>query len=262
MELGIAGKVALVTGASAGIGRAIAAELVREGVRLALIGRDAQRLDTAASALSDEGPGRALAVTCDCTVPQDIERAVARTQEVFGSIDILVNNAGATPMGRLDTLDDAEWERSWSLKVMGYVRFARAVIPGMRARRWGRIVNVIGRSGYQPLPDYIAGSTINAALLAFTKALSKQLAPDNVLVNGINPGPIDTERWELVTRQRAALEVVDPAAIHARAVASVPQGRLGRAEEVAAMAAILCSERASFVSGALLNVDGGSLACI
>lgn len=262
MDLGIHGKRALVTGGSAGIGLAAARELAREGVDVAIIGRDENRLWTAAAVLQSVSSGKVVPIRADCGNPIDVAQSVDTAITALGSIDILVNNAGETPMANIDQAADATWECSIALKLMGYVRYARALAPAMRMRRWGRIVNVIGRSGYHPQPGYIIGSTINAALLGLTKVLAAEFAKDNVLVNGVNPGPIATERWMAVTAQRAALERTDRESINVRAIAGIPVGRLGTPEEVAILIALLCSERASFISGALINVDGGATPCI
>ena len=132
----------------------------------------------------------------------------------------------------------------------------------MRTRKWGRIVNVIGRSGHQPRPIYLAGGSINAGLLNLTKALAEACGKDNVLVTGVNPGPIDTPRWAELRDKAAATQNVAPAAFDAKAIAGVSLGRLGRAEEVAAVVAFLCSERASYVTGEIVNIDGGGTRCI
>jgi 3-oxoacyl-[acyl-carrier protein] reductase len=262
MELGLAGRRAVVTGGSFGIGRAIARELAREGVHVAIIARDAARLADAAAAIEAEAPVRCLPIAADLTDDAQLARALDEAQRGLGEIDILVNNAGATPMGRIGDTTDATWMKSINLKMMGYMRCARILTPPMRARRWGRVVNIIGRSGHQPRPNYIAGSAVNASLLSFTHALAAECAPDNVLVTGVNPGPIATPRWDTLVAQGAAGAGRDPAAEHAAAIATVALGRLGTPEEVADLVAFLCSDRASFITGTMIDIDGGGTRCI
>jgi 3-oxoacyl-[acyl-carrier protein] reductase len=262
MELGLAGRKAVVTGGSLGIGRAIARELSQEGVTVAILARDPTKLDEAAAAISGETGNRVIPIPADLTDPGQIEQAMARAQDALGEVDILVNNAGATPMGRIGDTSDAVWMKSINLKLMGYMRCARVLTPPMRARRWGRVVNIIGRSGHQPRPNYITGSAVNASLLAFTHALAQECAPDNVLVTGVNPGPIATPRWDTLINQGAAGAGRDTGAENAAAVATVALGRLGTPEECAGLVAFLCSERASFITGTMIDVDGGGTRCI
>ena len=164
-------------------------------------------------------------------------RSQQATQELGGSIDILVNNAGSTPEDGIDRVDFAKWQYSIALKQFGYARFAQLVLPAMRAQKWGRIVNVIGRSGHQPRPVYLAGGSVNAGLLNFTKALAEECAKDNVLVTGVNPGPIDTPRWRSLREAAARTRGVTAEQYDGRAIASVPLGRIGTSEEVAAVVA-------------------------
>ncbi len=262
MELKLGGKVAVVTGGSLGIGRAIAEELAAEGVQVAIVARDAARLLSAAAEISGRGGGRVLACPGDMTRPADIETAMAAAHQALGPIDILVNNAGASPMGRIAETADAVWEKSLQLKLMGYVRCARAVLPGMRARRWGRVVNIIGRSGHQPRAAYLAGGAVNAALLNFTLALAEECAPDNVLVTGVNPGPVQTPRWDTLVAQGAAIAATDTGTAHAAALASVGLSRIGRPDDVSGMVAFLCSDRAAFITGTCIDIDGGGTRCI
>ncbi len=220
--------------------------------------REPVRLAQAAGEIAAATGRRAFAVPGDIAVLDRIPDLVAEARAALGGIDILVNNAGSTPEDGIAKLDFDEWRHSVELKLFGYARFAQCVLPEMRARRWGRVVNIIGRSGHQPRPVYLAGGSINAGLLNLTKALAEACAADNVLVTGVNPGPIDTPRWQSL-RERSAMMATE---FDARAVASVPLGRLGRADEVSGLVAFLCSERASFLTGEIVNIDGGGTRCI
>jgi 3-oxoacyl-[acyl-carrier protein] reductase len=263
VDLLIKGRRALVTGASLGIGRAVAEELAREGCDVAMVARTEDTLRQAADEIARVSGRRVIAVPADASVPEAITDAVARaTQELGGPIDILVNNAGSTPEDGIDRVDFAKWQYSIALKQFGYARFAQLVLPAMRAQRWGRIVNVIGRSGHQPRPVYLAGGSVNAGLLNFTKALAEECAKDNVLVTGVNPGPIDTPRWQSLREAAVRTRGITADQYDGRAIASVPLGRIGTSEEVAAVVLFLCSERASFVTGEIINIDGGGTRCI
>ncbi len=262
MELGLRGKTAVVTGGSLGIGRAIALELAQEGVAVAIVARDAARLEAAAADIARATNARCIPVPADLADAEQLERAMVAAQAALGQVDILVNNAGATPMGRIGDTPDAVWAKSINLKLMGYMRCARVLTPPMRARKWGRVINIIGRSGHQPRPAYITGSTVNASLLSFTHALAAECAPDNVLVTGVNPGPIATPRWDAVVAQGAAGAGRSAAEENAAAIATVGLGRLGTAEECSGLVAFLCSDRAGFITGTNIDIDGGGTRCI
>lgn len=254
MDLKLGGKTALVTGSSMGIGRAIAEELAGEGVFVVLNGRDRARLEEVAQAI---GPGKCAIAAGDLAVPEAIGEVMREANRAAGRIDILVNNAGASPGGRIGALTDEMWHAALELKLLGYVRCAREVLSGMRARRWGRIINIIGSAGYTPRANYLLGS-INATLLNITKALSEEAAPDNVLVNGVNPGPIRTQRWLGLVAQRARGEGLSFEESERQTLAAVPLRRAGTPEEIAGLVTFLCSDRAAFITGALFDVDGGS----
>lgn len=257
METGLAGRRALVTGASMGIGYAAAQELLNEGVHVALIARNKARLEANAGQLANPHGAKIATIAADMSDAGEIARAFAQTVFAIGGIDILVNNAGATPSGGLE-LDDSIWLSSINLKLMGYIRTARLAMPAMRERGWGRIVNVIGLGAYQSSPQYLAGGAINAALLALTKTLAKTGAIDGVTVNGVNPGPTETPRWEELVAQRARAQNRSLEEERALSLAKSPSGRAGKPEEVAALIAFLVSERAAHINGALVGIDGGA----
>jgi 3-oxoacyl-[acyl-carrier protein] reductase len=262
MDLKLEGKRALVTGGSLGIGRAIARELAAEGVAVAINARNADRLASVAAEIAKATGGRVVAVAGDLERPDEPERVVGEARRALGGIDILVNNAGASPAGRLQDLSDDDWRHCIDLKLMGYVRCARAATPEMAERRWGRVVNVNGRSGHQPRAWYMSGGAVNAAILNFTKALAEEMAPFNVLVNAVNPGPIQTPRWDSHMQQGAATLDASEDDVRKRMIESIPLGRVGTPEECSGVVAFLCSERASFIHGSFINVDGGGTRCI
>jgi 3-oxoacyl-[acyl-carrier protein] reductase len=258
MDLGLKGRCALVTGGSQGIGRACAELLAAEGVDVAIAARDEARLQAVAEELSSNSAGRVVPVAGDMSKAADVTRAVAAATDALGKIDILVNNAGSAPLGKIGDIDDDTWQSSFDLKLMGYIRCARAVLGPMRERRWGRIINVIGNGGHFPKATYIAGGAINAAVLNITQALAEEGGPDNVLVNGVNPGATATDRWNTLVRQRSTITGDTVEQIMAASAAKVPLGRIGQPEDIANMVVFLCSERAGFVNGALIEVDGGA----
>ena len=258
MDFGIKGRTALITGGSQGIGRACAQLLAAEGVDVAISARNEARLQAVAEELSSNSAGRVVPVAGDMSKAEDITRVVGDATDALGKIDILVNNAGSAPLGFIGDIDDDTWQACFDLKLMGYIRCSRAVMGAMRERRWGRIINVIGNGGHFPTAKYIAGGAINAAILNITQALAEECGPDNVLVNGVNPTATATDRWDALVQQRSKMtgETVDQ--IMAASAAKVPVGRIGQPEDIANMVVFLCSERAGFVNGALIEVDGGT----
>ncbi len=257
MEFGIAGRNALVTGGSLGIGRAAAAALAAEGVNVVIAARDEARLREVAEELTSNSEGRVVPIRADMSKADDIAHLVSKARATLGAVDILVNNAGSSPAGRLEDLSDEEFLHHFELKVMGYIRTTRALLPDMRAQNWGRIVNVAGLGGRQTMAGYILGAYV-AALLHFTKALAEDCGPDGVTVNAVNPAATDTPRWRYMLQQRMKLIGISEEEAISRSIGVIPMGRPGTAEEVAESIAFLCSERASFVNGALLDVDGGA----
>ena len=257
MELGLNGRVALVTGGSKGIGRACAAGLAAEGCRLVLCARGAEALERAAGELGAKG-AEVLAVAADLAATDAAGRVVDAAVARFGRLDILVNNAGAIRGGSFLGTPAADWAEDWALKLLGYVRMAQAALPHMRARRWGRIVNIIGAAARNPTPDYMAGGIANAGLINWTRALADLAASDQILVTAVSPGATATERWDRLVVQRAEAQGKAPAELRRELERAQPLGRIGRPEDVADLVVFLASERAGFITGAAITVDGGA----
>ncbi len=261
MELGLAGKVAIVTGAGAGIGFACARALYGEGVHVVLAEIDPARLDRAAASLRASTPTHGtpdvLPVQMDVREAVEIERAVGETVQRFGRVDILVNNAGGAQAGAFLDLPDAAWMEAWNFKLLGYIRATRAVAPHMIAQRDGRIVNIVGGAARTPGPWFLPGGTVNAAILNFSKGISKELAPHGVRVNAISPDSVRTERSNLLARDRAAALGMSVEEGRAREVAAIPTGRLVEADEIAALVLLLVSDRVPSLTGAEIIIDGG-----
>ncbi len=253
MDLHLAGKRALITGGSKGIGRACALLLAEEGVDLILVARDPAALDKTASDVRTRHQVSVQTIAVDLST----DAAVVAVARDAGAIDILVNNAGAIPPGGLLAVDDATWRRAWDLKVFGFISLCRAIYPTMAARRTGVIVNVIGSAGEKLSPNYLAGTTGNAGLIAFTRALGTSSPKDGVRVVGINPGPTATARMEMLMRDRAKASLGD-ADRWPELCANMPFGRPGTPEEIANAVAFLASARSAYTSGTILTIDGGA----
>ena len=257
MDLGLHGRVALVTGGSKGIGRATALALAREGADVAICARGKELLERVAGEIAGHTGRTVLPIVADLNREDEAQRFVHTAERHFGRLDILVNCAGSSPGGSLLHLSEGDWMESLNLKFLGYVRTTKAVVPTMKARRWGRIIQVIGNDGIKPIYFEITPGAANAAGINFTLAIAEELAPYGVLVNAINPGPVDTERWWGLVRTMAREKGISEAQASERAIRSIPMGRLCAAEEVADMVVFLASDRASFVTGALITMDGG-----
>jgi 3-oxoacyl-[acyl-carrier protein] reductase len=260
MDLGIEGKAAIVTGGSRGIGRETARTLLEAGARVTICARTRETLEQTRGELQAKTGGEVFTVVTDMAVEADVERLVREATERFGGVDILVNNAGQMYSGRFDALTEAGLRTQLDIKLFGFMRAIRLVAPGMKARCWGRIVNIIGGAGKEPDPYMLGSGITNSALLNLTKSLSTELGPDNVLVNAVCPGWVDTGMWRRNAAGLAA-ELGAGSESEARRLAARKNalGRFGRPEELADAIAFLCSERASFITGVSLNLDGGRL---
>ncbi len=252
MDLGLRGRWALVTGASQGIGESVARVFAEEGVNLRLSARSADRLEALAAEIRDAWSVEVSVHPLDLTEPGAAEALAAAS----AGIDILVNNAGAIPSGDLASLDEAAWRAGWELKVMGYINLTRAVLPMMAARGRGVIINNIGNAGERYDAQYVAGTTGNAALMAFTRALGGRSLDSGVRVVGVNPGPVDTDRIYAILRHRAKEWLGDEARF-SELQANYPLGRPAKLREISDLIAFLASDRSGYTSGAIFTVDGG-----
>ena len=267
MDSRLAGKTALITGGSAGIGLACAHLLAAEGVHVAIAARTPDRLAAAAEALhatarrrGAEAP-RVLAVAADLSKAADVTRTAHEAVAAFGRIDILINNAGSAMGGPFLELPDEAFLGAWTLKLLGYIRMTRAIVPAMIARRDGRIVNIVGGAARNPTPAFLTGSTGNAAIINFTRGLSKELAPHNVRINAISPGVTQTERGDRILAAEVTAERTLEQAREAR-LDRIPMHRITQPEEIAAMAALIVSDRMATMTGTEVIVDGGSMPTI
>ena len=265
MDLGLSGRACVVTGASRGIGRETARMLCAEGASVLLVARSEEQLTEAAQEAAAAG-GRATHLTLDVTAEDAGERMAAAAQEAFGSLDVLVNNAGAAQWRDLDEVPDEDWRAQYELNVMAPLRAMRAAIPGMVERGWGRVVNVCSTAGKRPsaaMPEY---SVAKAAELSLSRLFADRHAGDGVLVNAICPGPVEAELWMeeggLLDQSHRMSGAASREEALETAGAKRPIGRLARVDEIAAAIAFLCSERASYVSGAAWSVDGGTVQVI
>ncbi len=252
MDLQLRGRRALITGGSKGIGLATAMVLAEEGCDLLLVGRSGAALAEAQQALHARYNGRVEIIAADVGAPGVAEQLAADA----GHLDILINNAGSIPGGDLLAVDEPTWRAAWDLKVFGYINLTRAVYRAMAARRQGTILNVIGMAGERPDGPYIAGSTGNAALMAFTRALGGESVEQGIRVLAVNPGLVATDRLVSLLRPRAA-EVLGDAERWQEFLDFLPIGRAATPEEIADVVAFMVSERAAYVSGTVVTVDGG-----
>jgi NAD(P)-dependent dehydrogenase (short-subunit alcohol dehydrogenase family) len=252
VDLKLRGQRALITGGSKGIGRAAAFALAEEGVDLLLTARDQTALDATADAIRRQHQVAVATIAADLS----LESEVRRVAEAAGTIDILVNNAGAIPPGGLLAVDNDTWRRAWDLKVFGFISLCRAIYPVMAQAGGGVIVNVIGSAGEKLNPHYLAGTTGNAGLIAFTRALGSASPKDGIRVVGINPGATATARMEMLMRDRAQATLGNPNR-WPELCATMPFGRPGKPEEIADAVAFLASPRSGYTSGTILTIDGG-----
>jgi 3-oxoacyl-[acyl-carrier protein] reductase len=257
MDLGLKGKAAIVTASSRGIGRATAEILAGEGARVAICARTAADVTRAADEIRGRTGAEVLAVQADVTKPADIERVVSRTVEAFGTVHILVNNAGGPPAGTFEALGDSEWQAAFELTLLSAVRMIRAVLPHMRRVGGGAIVNLQSTSVKAPIDNLMLSNAIRTGVIGLAKTLSFELAKDGIRVNNVLPGAIMTDRQrEMLALQstRSGKSVEELVRLRE---AAIPLGRYGEPEDLGNMIVFLASERARYVTGVTVQVDGG-----
>jgi 3-oxoacyl-[acyl-carrier protein] reductase len=255
VDLGLRGKVALVTGASRGLGKAIAESLALEGASVAIAARDPKTLEAAARDIGPEVLHRAA----DVTREGDVSALVDYVLERFGRIDVLVANAGGPPSSRFETTELADWRQGLDLSLVSTILLCRAVVPRMKEQRSGRIVAVTSISVKQPVDGLILSNTARAGVVGLMKTLSNELGPFGIRVNVVCPGYTKTDRLVELASRMSANEGVSRESVYSRWTSQIPLGRLGEPGEFASVVAFLCSDRASYVTGTCLQVDGGAV---
>lgn len=257
MDMGLKGKVAVVAGASQGIGKATALGLAREGAKVSICARGEGALNAAAGTIGKENGGQVLAVVADMRKAEDIGKFVGQTVERFGRLDIVVTNAGGPPPGEFMKFTDEDWDRAFRMSFMSAMRLTREAVPHMRRVGGGRIVNITSYAVKEPIAGLVLSNAVRSSVIGMAKTLSRELARDNILINNICPGRIDTERAQKLNQARAERLKRPVEEIHREMTDEIPLGRYGTAEETANLIVFLASERASYITGTTIQIDGG-----
>jgi 3-oxoacyl-[acyl-carrier protein] reductase len=257
MELSLRNKNALVCGGSRGLGKAAALALAGEGARVAIVARGAEALEAAATEIRAAAGVSVLPITADLARPEDIDRVVRDASWTFGGLDILVTNAGGPRSALFDALTDEDWRRAIDLTLMSVVRLCARAVPEMRRRGGGRIINITSVSAKQPVDGLMLSNALRPAVVGFAKTLANELARERILVNCVSPGYTRTDRVVELVGATASREGVESSLVEQRLTASIPMGRMGEPRELADLIAFLASDRASYITGATIQVDGG-----
>ncbi len=261
VDLNLAGKTALVMASSQGLGKAVATELVREGTNVMISSRNTEKLRKVQEELNAIGKGKVSFYTADITKKEDIQQLVKETKRVFGSIDILINNAGGPPTGSFEEFSDEDWENSFQLNLLSYIRAIREVLPDLK-ENGGKIINIASSSIKQPISGLILSNTFRLGVLGLSKTLAEELGPYNILVNTVAPGRIATDRIAMLDEIIAKKQNVSKEEIAKKTQESIPLGRYGTPEEFAKFVVFLVSDVNSYVTGSALMIDGGSVKAI
>lgn len=257
MDLGLAGKVALVAAASKGLGRACAEEFAAEGARVVICARGADALENTRKHIAEKTRADVVAVAADLATTGGIEHVANEALRRFGRVDVLVNNAGGPPSGPFEQHPWEQWEKAVHLNLRSTVELTRLLLPGMRERKWGRVVNITSIAVKQPVDGLILSNSVRAAVTGWARTLANEVARDGITVNNVLPGYTRTDRVEQLNASRAAAEGVSVDEIQRRTDAQIPMRRLGEPREFGAMVAFLASERASYITAQSIVVDGG-----
>jgi 3-oxoacyl-[acyl-carrier protein] reductase len=257
VDLGLKGKVALVAASSKGLGRAVAEELAAEGAHLVMCARGEGTLEQTAESIRRKSGVKVVAVAADVSDPRDAARVVKAAFDQFGRVDILVTNSGGPPSGSFESFTPEVWDAATRLLLRSAVELTRAVLPGMKERRWGRILNVTSIAAKQPIEGLMLSNSIRAAVIGFARTLANEVAPFGVTVNNLLPGYTRTDRVEELARAAGGKTGGSNTDIVSKWEKEIPMGRLGEPREFAALAAFLASERASYITGSSIAVDGG-----
>jgi 3-oxoacyl-[acyl-carrier protein] reductase len=257
VDLGLRGKVALVAAASRGLGRAVAEELALEGASVVMCARGEKDLHVAADAIRASSGAEVEAIAADVSKPEDVERVVNAALQRFSRVDILVTNAGGPPSGPFESLGSDKWNDAVQTTLLSTVNLCRAVLPGMKERRWGRIINITSITVKQPVDGLMLSNSLRAGVTGFARTLANEVARDGITVNNILPGFTRTQRVEELAKATADREKISVAEVVKKTEAEIPMRRLGEPREFAALAAFLASERASYITGTSIQVDGG-----
>lgn len=257
MDMGISGKTALVAASSKGIGYASARQLAAEGARLAICARDADTLDEAAGTIRRETGAEVLALQADMSRAEDINALFEEVSDRFGGVDILVNNAGGPPPGYFMDMTDADWQTAHELTLMSAVRLTRLVLPGMRERRFGRIINITSVSVKQPIDHLLLSNSERLAVVGWAKTLSNQVAAEGITINNVCPGWTRTARVSSLFEARSKSEGISVEEAEKTISDTIPMRRLGTADELASLVVYLASGHAAYMTGTTIQVDGG-----